>query len=462
MTPYPLYTVVRADALAAAPGWFPSYFAGPASVALRASRRGLTVADLGGVVLEGWRVSETPATKTYDANAASTPIYRQSNIGHLRLVLSETHWTPPAVTERWCVQPGDVVVNKHMPVRAALISPASRRHPVDGNSLIVRGLPLPIATWLALCLNRPEYQQLLLMESGILRRVGLRALANLRLPPIPDLIRSLSVKVRDLLDDWVLTSEGLQRLKNEAAQLAVDLTDHYNLRFGARIAPQMVSSDNLLPAAVALRATQTELSERFSWSEVRSLAMPAHRARLVSIPDQFRILRLRDVGEDLFSAHVDELSHAHDAPRQRTLGQPLQAGDVLLSTQGTSFRALYVDKDVLPNTFPTDGLVRLRFHETPAAWALLLSTPQVRWQTARLAVGSVQQFVPPQDLLSIHVPVPERKTRERWQHAVDRHHAQRRLIERHWQSLEVELAHMFDDAHGYQSRSAQGNHEQLQ
>ena len=46
------------------------YFAGPASLVLRASQRGLTIAELGGRVLEGWRVSETPGALAYDFRAA--------------------------------------------------------------------------------------------------------------------------------------------------------------------------------------------------------------------------------------------------------------------------------------------------------------------------------------------------------------------------------------------------------
>lgn len=51
----------------------------------------------------------------------------------------------------------------------------------------------------------------------------------------------------------------------------------------------------------------------------------------------------------------------------RTLAQPLVPGEVLLSTLGSSFRTAYVDHEVPKNTFPSDGWVRVRFRETPAA-----------------------------------------------------------------------------------------------
>lgn len=414
-------------------------------------------------MLEGWRVSETPGALTYDPRAATTPIYRQSNVGRLRLLLSASHWEPPQMADRWCVQPGDVVLNKLAPVRAAVVSPAARRHPVDGNSLIVRGLPRSAATWLALCLNRPEYEQLLLIESGVLRRVALATLANLRLPPVPAELDALSQALRELLDEILLVGESIHRVKTEAARLAVAPSTQRNLREGTFFEREAVSSDSWLPSAVALRSDQSALAEELAWVPIRSLASADDRGRLSIAPEGARALRLSDVADDLFVGPPGEKPEPTELTAGRTLGKPLIAGEVLLSTLGTSFRVAYVDDGVAPNTFPTDGWVRLRFRETPAAWALLLSTHQVRWQTARLAVGSVQQFVPPEALLSIHVPTPERETRDRWQRAVERHHAQRRAVDSRWNSLLTSLASVFDNAHGISaSRRPVRAHEVLQ
>lgn len=453
--------IVPPDLLAAAPGWAPAYFAGPAAVALRANRHGLTVAQLGGRVLEGWRVSETPGALTYDPRTATTPIYRQSNIGRLRLLLAGSHWETPQLAERWCVQPGDVVLNKLAPVRAALISPAARRHPVDGNSLIVRGLSGPIATWLALCLNRTEYEQLLLIESGVLRRVGLGTLANLRLPPVPPEMDSLYMALRDVLDEMLLVGESIQRIKAAAEEVATAPSAQRDLHEGIFFECESMSNASWLPDAVALRADQSALEE-LDWVPIRSLATADHRSRLLSAPKGARALRLSDVADDLFVKPVEEIADPADLATGRTLGEPLVAGEVLLSTLGTSFRVAYVDDGVSPNTFPMDGWVRLRFRETPAAWALLLSTHHIRLQTARLAIGSVRQFVPPQTLLSVHVPAPERETRERWQRAVERHHAQGRVLDRRWSTLLNALARMFDDTHGLSANRAFQGHEVLQ
>lgn len=417
---------------------------------------------MGGQVLEGWRVSQTPGTLTYDPRAATTPIYSQSNVGRLRLLLSAAHWETPQMAERWCVQPGDVVLNKLAPVRAALVSPAARRHPVDGNSLIVRGLPGATATWFAVCLNRPEYEQLLLIESGVLRRVSLGTLANLRLPPVPPEMDTLSLALRELLDEMLLVGESIHRVKAEAEQVAVAPSAQRDLHEGTFFEPESLSSDSWLPAAVALRSDQSALAEELDWVPVRSLAIADHRNRLISVPQGGRALRLSDVADDLFVGSIDETADSSDIATGRTLGRPLVAGEVLLSTLGASFRVAYVDDGVPPNTFPTDGWVRLRFRETPAAWALLLSTHQTRWQTARLAVGSVRQFVPPEALLSIHVPTPEPETRDRWQRAVERHHAQRRQLDHRWNSLLTALVRVFDDTHGLSASRSLRGHEVLQ
>ncbi len=454
---------VSPDLLGAVPGWSSAYFVGPAAVALRAGLGKPTVTDLGGKVLEGWRASATPGAISYDPRAATTPTYRQSNVGRLRLLLSAPHWAPPQGVERWSVQPGDVVLNKIAPLRAALVSPAARRHPVDGNSLIVRSLPQPTATWLALCLNRPEYEQLLLAsDAGILRRVGLGTLANLRLPSVPPEIAALSVTLRELSDEMLVVEENLERVKAEAAELVVAPSFQGDLRKGAFFERSLLSNDSWLPPGVALRSEQSVLSEELSWVPLRDLAAAGDRSRLLSIPEGAHTLRLSDVEEDLFVEEAEQESAPIDLTMTRILGKPLIAGEVLLSTLGASFRVVYTDDGVPPNMFPTDIWARLRFHETPAAWALLLSTPHVRSQTARLAIGAVQQFVPPAALLSIHVPVPERETRDRWQLAVERHHARRRLLDRRWNAHWTALTRVFDETHRPFATRPLRDHEVLQ
>lgn len=433
--------------LASAPGWSPAYFVGSAAVALRAGLKGWAIGEGGAQVLEGWRVSETPGAVAYDARAATTPVYRQANIDRLCLNLGPQHWQTPQMTGRWCVQPDDVVVNKHAPVRAAFVSTAAKRHAVDGNTLIVRGLTRADAAWVALCLNQPAYQQLLLVESGVLQRVGIGSLESLRLAPTPPQLEGLSAKLRDILDEKTLAGEVLNLARGEAADTVDAVTARAShLAGGAFFPREAVSNESWVPEATALRAEQVALEQDYGWVSVGDLAWSDDRTRLTNAREGARALRLRDVGDDLFVSLAEE-SPGEEIMTSRTLAKPLVPGEVLLSTLGSSFRVAYVDNGVPPDTFPVDGWARMRFRETPAAWALLLATDPLRSQAARLAVGTVQQFVTPEALRSLRVPVPPRELRDRWQRAVDRHHAQRRALDRQWSVLMNELMTVFTAVH---------------
>ncbi|WP_137179176.1 hypothetical protein [Roseomonas sp. AR75] len=413
---------------------------------MRAGIAGQTIHELGGTIIEGWRVSETPTALDYDPRAASTPVYRQANIKPLRLQLSAQHWASPDIEGRWCVRPGDVVLNKLAPVRAVFVSPAAKRHPGDGNTLIVRDLSRAAGAWVALCLNQAGYERLLFLESGVLDRVGLKALAALRVPPVPSEMDGLSARLRDALDAQALVGEAMHRVRTEANECtSAAPTTTRSLRSGVFFACDALTHETWLPTATALRAEQTSLAEDLGWVAIADLASWDDRARLADAPEQARSLRLRDVGDDLFVAPADDAKE--ELVPSRMLARPLVPGEVLLSTLGSSFRTAYVDDDVPQNTFPADGWVRVRFRETPAAWALLLSTDALRSHAARLVVGSVQQFVPPEALRSLRVPVPPREVRDRWQRAVERHHAQRRAQDRQWAALMSEMAALFDATH---------------
>lgn len=71
-------------------------------------------------------------------------------------------------------------MNELAPARAAFVSPAAKRHPVDGNTLLVRNLSRAEAVWVGLCLNTSGCERLVLLGSSVLDRVGLEALAELR------------------------------------------------------------------------------------------------------------------------------------------------------------------------------------------------------------------------------------------------------------------------------------------
>ena len=434
--------VVSPELLMLAPGWSPAFFVGRAARALRFGLSGQTVSELGGICIDGWRASDSPNSVAFDERIAQAHLYRQSNIQCFYLTLADEHWNPPEQEEIWCVQPGDVVVTKFAPIRAALAPENARRHPVDGNTIIVRGLVPDFAAWLAICLNRPEFQELLLISAGILRRVGLRALASLRLPPLPAVAPKLAAILFELLDRRVSIAEQhhLARLEADAAaasdEVGRDLGD------GRFVPSSSLSSASWLPATVAISAFQSTLARQHAWVTLGDLATLASGDRLAAMPPNACVVRVSDVGDDLF---VPSLPNGNDAQPWRTFSQPLVEGDVLVSLFGPNPRPAYLDAAVPVDAYPTDSWARLRFHQTPAAWALLLSTASIQAQIRRLVTGVVQQFVPRRALLTVHLPVPEQATLDRWQRTVERHHAQRRALDQTWNALLSDIAQLFDD-----------------
>lgn len=442
----------------AAPGWLPAYFTGDAAVALRAGVNGRTIGQMGGQVIEGWRASGTPGALGYDPLVATTPVYRQGNIEPLRLQPSGTLWSPPGINGDWCVRPGDVVLSKFAPVRAAFVSPAARRHPVDGNTLIVSDLPRAVAAWVAVCLNQPGYERLLLLGTGLMDRVGMKALASLRLPAAPPDMEGLSARLADALDDELIVAEPMRDARAAAEQMtSPGATVSRPVGEGSFFSREAMSTDNWLPRATGLRAELAQLAAALGWRALGELATTDDRARLMESPDHARVLRIGDVGDDLFAAVGDDAAGA--LIPSRTLAGPLVPGDVLLSTFGFNLRAAYVDEGMSPHTFPSDGWARFRFRDTPAAWALLLSTDAIRAQAGRLAIGSVQQFVPVEALRTLRLPVPPAEILQRWQRTVERYHAQRRAQQQRWSALVNELNALFEATHRPFARTSPGAQE---
>lgn len=433
-------------------GWSPELLAGPTAAALRASATGTSLAALGATLVDGWRVSETPGTSSYDPRAAETPIYRQANIGAFALVLGAQHWDTPEISGRWCVQPDDVVLNKIAPIRAALVTANARRHPVDGNSIIIRGLSRPAAAWVTTCLNHDSYAQLLLAESGVLKRVGLGALKSLKVAPPPPEVDSAAEQLREAIDSLTITGERLFEARSDTirAAIAPELPATH-LQTGQFFPVRSMTCSSWLPSRVALQAEHDALDDEHGWVTLDQLASFDDRRRIDDIDDAARPLRLGDVGDDLFipAASTDT---ATSTAATRMLAKPLVPGEVLVSTLGNSFRTAYVDEQAPERVHPLDGWVRLRFKETPAAWALILTAPAIRSQAARLAIGSVQQFVPPDALRSLRLPCPPRELRDRWQRAVEQHHAQRRVQDRRWAEVMKQISSLFDAVHGIKSR----------
>jgi hypothetical protein len=447
---------VPGKTIALAPGWIPQLFCGQAARALRPEGREiLSLSDA--EVLDGWRVSENPHVEAQDQPKKQQTkydprihwAYRQVHIGQLRFHPETKHWTPPKVEQKNCVQPGDVVVTKLPPVRSAWASQQIPRHPVDGNCLLVRGLPATNALWLSICLNQTPYQELLLLQggTGTMPRVNIGALQTLRLPEPPLEMETLALQWRELLDQELDNNAALLRTRQEAASLIWEEYEERPLekRTLFRANAAYLSVDNLLPWAVMLSTEQAYL-HRAGWPLLSSLVTPLHdRTRMAEMSEGDKVVRLSDIGSELMVP--GELSKVSPQQMFHTFAAPILAGEVLLSTLVSSPSCAYIEGTLPNKSYPSDHWVRLRFRETPGAWALILSTPFIQDQMRKMAIGSVQQFTTPQAILSMHLPPVDKETRERWHRVIQRHHEQKRKLEERRSTLWEESVRLFDKEH---------------
>lgn len=92
--------------------WDPHIYCGPgAMVALAAGPR-TTLPELGAVCVEGLRRDEPVMGESGEPGPYDGPTYRQVNLGRIRFRLDAAHWDPPTIQGPWCVEPGDIILNK--------------------------------------------------------------------------------------------------------------------------------------------------------------------------------------------------------------------------------------------------------------------------------------------------------------------------------------------------------------
>jgi hypothetical protein len=118
------------------------------------------------------------------------------------------------------------------------------------------------------------------------------------------------------------------------------------------------------------------------------------------------------------------------AQANRVFSEPLHADDVILSTLGSNPRvAFMVSKPQVP-VHAVDHWERLRFRAHAAAFALILQTGAVTRQLRSFASGSVQQFVRPEDIQRLFLPVLPDETLSQWDRSF-------RSLARAWQENEA-------------------------
>jgi hypothetical protein len=435
---------IRASLLEHEGTWDPQFFCGPIALLLdRTTTQPLhrTKAQ----IIEGWRGTTTSQTEAH-GGVAPQPIYRMSNVDELELLLGPEHCIPPTASDTRCVRPGDILVTKGAPIRAAIASSQVFRHRADANCYVIRGLNQTDGFWVALCLNQPPYAEYLTRKSGaaMVPRVRMAVLRQAPFPVQPVGVAALSQKVLDCLDRRIESTAELFRFVASVHDSIATLLPqwdgnsvecHHNGSVWHRVFPPSNIDDSLVPAHVAVNGYQRALSVEAGWIPLRHLLSqrrePAERLAAVSRP--IRTLQLSDVNGS-FTLPTGAARHMATSQR-RVFAQPLSENDVLLSTLVTSPCVTFVGTHPAAPVYPTDHWYRLRFRETPGAWALVLDAPAIHAQLERLAIGTVQQFAQPATVRRLVLPNIPLETRIKWDSFLRRWQQRRRSLDDEWLDL---------------------------
>ncbi len=395
--------------------WQPELFATDLACVLDVPSRMPTLGDLSQII-EGSRGDPPDAA----ASRVSGPMYRPGNIQAMHLVPSPEHLSSPTVDTRQCVQPGDVVVTKNAPPRAALVPELAHRHPADGNCLILRGLTPSFALWAAWCLNTSAYGTYLTIMSrqGPLPRITQATLGEVRLPEPPAAVVSWAHVALPLTAEAYALHQRRGQLLAEVHAAVVEAAKPFalpdDLNGGQWIRGDLMPVASLLPSHVHLSAQQHRLRVEGGWQRVSDLviAQASSRQRLAVAPAGASYLRLGDVALD--GTVATNLGGEVPQPITRVFAQPVQTNEVLLATIVTAPRAALIDAAIAGKAWVTDQFLRLRFQETPAAWAMILGSPPIADQMRRMAVGTIAQYANPADLLALLLPPIPLAQRQDW------------------------------------------------
>jgi hypothetical protein len=465
--------------------WGADLFCGSAAQILFGKGIRKLLKQLGGNCLEGWRVSTNPRAEGYDSRIETTPVYRQSNLDPMRFKLEPSHWQTPQIEAEWCVQPGDVVLNKLLPIRAVLVTDRTYRHPIDANCLLIRGLDRITSAWVAFCLNQKPYEAYLTQHQGlaVLPRASLGELRQLRVPPVPDRMRLLGEQFWQLNDAYMETEEaivrcmreveeymqeGLEQLKGkESKRLEVSqrlksplvmqspparTNNEPYCHDRGRFLPADAIEDSLLPSHVENAYWRRRLQRELGWVPISKLSMMGSgvHERLDRDVGAIPYIQLNDIDRDLM---VGMVTPAPVTQATRIFKEPLSKGEVLLSTFAANPKVVFVDRSLDDKIYVTDHWKRLRFLETPAAWAAILNAEPVREQLAGLAMGSIQQFIYADRLTQLMVPLVPLDRRRLLEQVVFTHHQRKRELNQKWHSLWDETLRLFNEVHELPNRS---------
>lgn len=390
--------------------------------------------------LDTWDASVIDGTRQPER-----PVIGAAQIGFGELRLNADCLLPAPTANRFSLHTGDVLLAKAPPIKAAWISPSVHHHRFDATCYAVRNLKTSHGVWLTFCLNQFEFAFSLARRSvaSTVPRINSGELRRFPIPEVPAGFDLLADGIAECIDQRALSSMELLRLQAEVAEQVHSLVpeaalvienDHGSqVSWYQRFAATLLE-DSLVPGHVKAGEYQQALRRGGDWRPIRSLVALArgHGERLGKDVSDYRSLRLSDVGPDL---RVPSVVSRGQAGNRNVYAEPLAAGEVLHSLLATSPRTVFVYESSDSMIFPTDHWVRLRFNETPGAWALAMQTEPVAQQLRSMTTGLTQQFATASAVEQLVLPPLPLSIRMSWDGRLRRWQRQRSDLDAKWREL---------------------------
>lgn len=430
------FATIPAEALDSEGSWDPALYACSHFRFMWMASRGAEL-SISATIYEGNR-GLSPAS-----DGEFAPFYRASSISPFELDATLEQWSTAADrSDRFSLQPGDVILKRVAPVVAAVVPAGLPSLPVDASFFVIRGLAEPDAWWATFCLNYPACADYLLSKSGrgVLSRVSLSVLRGWTPPKMPADFPRRARGLSELLQKRTFLAGRIAALEVAvemavAEQMATTAYEDTEQRFAqpswSGFFPAVLAEDSWHPTHVASTSRATALRRDRDWRPLSSFLLPAppSRNRLSRVDTPVAVLRLSDV--DQTPLVPESLVPSVPAQANRVFSEPLHAEDVVLSTLGSSPRVAFMPSNPQAPVYAVDHWERLRFRAHAAAFALILQTGAVTRQLRGFASGSVQQFIRPEDIQRLFLPVLPEETLAQWDRSF-------RSLAKSWQQTEAD------------------------
>jgi hypothetical protein len=433
---------ISAAGLLKADDWRPNYHLSPAAELLRLGAKWLTLGNVLQVnLLDGWRFSDNPESDWYTKNISlidpttkdsltgdyenrevtehkrevasqyrqtidGQQIYRMRHVSNMRIKIEAQLMAPPAFSDRAiCVEPNDIIVRRVGKVAAGLITQNHRRHPIDANLVIIRGLDTNQAIWLTFCLNQTVYKSFLEQQHAIsnMVRVSLQKLELMPIAPCPNEFFSLADKFQQSYQIILSSEESLLTLRKSVLhwvehQIGDDLSDVIKASTEPRpeqLDAKFFSAKDINHQLTYSAAEQAHLARLLAGNAnckmLGQLAQinPKPIIESVKVPYTVPVIKIKDL-DGQQSMHIPKVDKKGGWRVHKRL---LNQFDVLVSTFVQDPKVALAVQPPKVETQISEQIAVLKFHHSPGAYALLMETPLIRKQIEWLSTGMVQRFV---------------------------------------------------------------------